>query len=146
VRLRLDPAAAPVVPAAAAAAVSSVSTIMACRRFAPAATVSGSGIVSAGSDGAGEEGKDGNAVNVNGDSGDIGNGCTTDGMVVIEAMGFSFAWRDDANARGLGVRTDGAVGGRSCRVAVTGGEGGVEGAAVGAVGIGCDNFDGASGA
>jgi len=146
VRLRLDPAAPPVDPAAAVAAVSSASTIIACRRFAPAATVSGSGIASAGSDGAGEEGKDGNAVNVNGDSGDIGNGCTADGMVIIEAMGFSFAWRDDANARGLGVRTDGAVGVSSCRVAVTGGEGGVEGTAVGAVAIGCDNFDGASGA
>ena len=145
-RLRLDPAVAPAAPAAAA--VSSASTIMACRRFAPAATVSGSGIVSAGSDGAGEEGKDGNAVNVNGDSGDIGNGCTADGKVVVEAMGFSFACRSDANPRGLGVRTDGAVGvgGRGCRVVVTGGEGGVEGSAVGAVAIGCDNFDGASGA
>ena len=141
-RLRLDPGAAPVVPAAAAAAVSSASTIIACRRFAPAATVSGSGIASAGSDGAGEEGKDGNAVNVNGDSGDIGNGCTADGMVIVDVMGFSFAWRVDANVRGLGVRTDGDVGGSSCRVAVTGGEGGVKGGAVGT--IGCDNFDGAS--
>lgn len=119
---------------------------MACRRFAPAATVSGSGIASAGSDGAGDEGKDGNAVNVNGDSGVIGNGCTADGIVIVEATGFSFACRADANARGLGVRTDVTVGGSNCRVEVTGGEGGVEGGAVGAVAIGCDNFDGASGA
>jgi hypothetical protein len=41
---------------------------------------------------------------------------------------------------------DVAVGGSSCRVDVTGGEGGVEGGAVGAVAIGCDNFDGTSGA
>jgi hypothetical protein len=108
--------------------------------------VSGSGIASAGSDGAGDDGKDGNAVNVNGDSGDIGNGCTADGMFIDEAMGFSFACRADANARGLGVRTDAAVGGSSCRVEVTGGEGGVEGDAAGAAAIGCDNFDGASAA
>jgi hypothetical protein len=118
-----------------------VSTIIACRRFAPAATVSGSGIVSAASVGTGEEGKDGNAVNVNGDSGEIGNGCTADGTVVGEARGFSLACRGVANARALGVRAGAAVGGGSGRAAVAGGEGGVDGGAT----VDCDNFDGASG-
>jgi hypothetical protein len=110
--------------------------------------VSGSGIASAVSVGAGEEGKDGNAVNVKGDSGDIGNGCTVVGMVVVEPRGFSFACRSDPNVRGLGVRVVGEpVGGGNGGLAVVvveGGVGGVDGRAVGGVAICCDNFDGAS--
>jgi hypothetical protein len=110
--------------------------------------VSGRGIASAASVGAGEEGRDGNAVNVKGDSGDIGNGCTADGTVVVELRGFSFACRGDPNARGLGARVVGElVGGSNGGLVgvVTGGDGGIDGGAVGAVAIWCDNFDGASG-
>lgn len=150
-RRRLDdPAPAPalaatVAPAAAAAeAVSSVSTIIACRRFAPADTASGSGIVSAASAGAVEDGSGGNAVKVKGDSGDIGKGCITDD-IVVDMRGFSFACRADANARGLRVRVGGAVEGSGRAVGAGGeGEGGVDDGAVVAVAIGCDNFDGAS--
>lgn len=139
-RRRLDPA--PALAAPPAEAVSSDSTIMACRRFAPADTASGSGIASA-SVGAGEDGRGGNAVNVNGDSGVIGNGCIVEGMAA-EGCGFSFACRDDANARGLGVLAGGAVEG-SGRAVVAGGEGGADGDVVGAVVIGCDNLAGARG-
>jgi hypothetical protein len=95
VRLRLDPA-GPLVAVAVAAptpagALSSASTIMACRRLAPADTVSGSGIASA-SVGAAEDGRGGNAVNVKGegDPGDVGNGwcigCIMLVGVVVEVM------------------------------------------------------------
>ena len=93
-RLRLDPA-GPLVAAGAAAtpmgALSSASTIIACRRLAPADTVSGSGIASA-SVGAAEDGRGGNAVNVKGegDPGDVGNGwcigCIMLVGVVVEVM------------------------------------------------------------
>jgi hypothetical protein len=140
VRRRLDPA--PAVAAPAAAAGSSASTIMACRRFAPADTVRGSGMASV-SVGPGDDGIGGNAVNVNGDSGDIGNGWVADGIVVA-LTGFSFAWMEDANERGLGVRAGGAEG-TSGRAVVAGGDGGVEGGAFDGVEavIDCDNFEGA---
>jgi hypothetical protein len=144
VRRRLEPA--PAVAAPAAEVGSSASTIIACRRFAPADTVNGSGMASV-SVGTGDDGIGGIAVNVNGDSGDIGNGWTADGMVVTP-MGFSFAWMGDANARGFGTRTGGAEAG-SGRAVGAGGEGGVEGdGAFGAVVavIDCDNFEGARGA
>ena len=80
-RLQLDPAgplvADPEAAPTAAGALSSVSTIMACRRLAPADTVSGrgSGIASA-SVGAAKDGRGGIAVNVKGevDLGDTENG------------------------------------------------------------------------
>jgi hypothetical protein len=107
--------------------------------------VSGSGIASAASVGPGDEGSEGNAVNVNGDSGDIGKGWMVEGMGVVEARGFSFAWRGEPNVRGLGVRVEGAGAASGCRGVVVGGEGGVEGGAVAAGAIECDNFDDASG-
>ena len=70
-RRRLDPA--PAVAAPAAEAGSSAKTIIACRRFAPEDTVNGSGMESV-SVGVGEGDIGGNAVNVKGDSGDMGNG------------------------------------------------------------------------
>jgi len=115
---------------------------MACRRFAPADTVSGSGIASASVD-AGEDGTGGNAVKVNGDSGDIGTECITDD-VVVEMGGFSFACKGEVNARGLGVRTGVVVEGSGC-VLVAGGEGGVDGGAAGVAVICCDNFEGGTG-
>jgi hypothetical protein len=91
--------------------------------------------------GPGEDGIGGNAVNVNGDSGDIGNGWIADGMVVAPT-GFSFAWME-AIERGLGVRAGGAEG-TSGRAVVAGGDGGVEGGAFDGVEavIDCDNFEG----
>jgi hypothetical protein len=68
----------------AAGALSSASTIIACRRLAPADTVNGSGIASA-SVGATEEGKGGKAVNVKegGDPGDVGNGWCIGGIMLV---------------------------------------------------------------
>jgi hypothetical protein len=90
VRLRLDPAPPPLVAAAVAptavGALSSASTIIACRRLAPADTVngSGSGIASA-SVGVAREGKGGKAVNVKdgGDPGDVGNGWSIGGIMLV---------------------------------------------------------------
>ncbi len=163
VRLRLDPAAPPLVAAVAAPtaaeAPSSASTIIACRRLAPADTVngSGSGIASA-SVGAAEDGKGGNAVNVKGggDPGDVGNGWRIGAIMLIVLVvgvrcGFSLACMADANARGLRVREAGAVGVGvgvgSGRVVTAGGEGSVDGDGVvgPVVVIACDNFDGARG-
>lgn len=89
-RLRLDPAPPPVVAVVAAPTVagvlSSASTIMACRRLAPADTVngSGSGIASA-SVGVADEGRGGKAVNVKdgGDPGDVGNGWCIGGIILV---------------------------------------------------------------
>jgi hypothetical protein len=90
VRLRLDPAPPPLVAAAvaptAAGALSSASTIIACRRLAPADTVSGSGSgIASASVGVAREGKGGKAVNVKdgGDPGDVGNGWSIGGIMLV---------------------------------------------------------------
>lgn len=125
---------------------SSVSTIIACRRLAPADTVRGIGIERVVSEGAGEEGSGGNAVNVKGESGESGNGWMmgTAPVGVAVAAGFSFACRGEARAAracALGPRV-----GYGGAVVAVGGEGGVEGRVFGtdAV-IVCDSFDGGSG-
>lgn len=158
-RLRLDPA-GPLVAEAGTAptapgALSSANTIMACRRLAPADTVSGSGSgIASASVGAAEDGRGGNAVNVKGegDPGDVGNGWCIGGIMLVivgvEVMwGFSLACMAEAKARGLRVRVAGAVVGvGSGRWMVAGGEGGVDGdGRVGPGVIACDNFDGARG-
>jgi hypothetical protein len=115
---------------------------MACRRLAPADTVSGIGIERVVSVGAGDDGIGGNAVKVKGESGESGNGngwmCVAEvGVAVV--IGFSLAWRGVARARvcALGPRV-----GYGCAVVVVGGVGGVEGLAFCAAVIVCDNFDG----
>lgn len=155
-RLRLDPAPPPPVGAVAAVtvvgALSSESTIIACRRLAPADTVNGigSGIASA-SVGVAEEGKGGKAVNVKdgGDPGDVGKGWCIGGIMLVVLgvevkWGFSLACMADANARALGFRETGAVVGVGSGRVVVAGEGGVDGdGGGGPVVIACDNFEGA---
>jgi hypothetical protein len=105
--------------------------------------VSGIGIERVVSEGAGEDGRGGKAVNVKGESGDSGNGWMmgTAFVGVPLVAGFSFACRGEAGARAcaLGPRVGygGAVG--------AGGEGGVEGRVFGAAVIVCDSFDGGRG-
>ena len=151
-RRRLDPAPGPTptpapTPAApgGAEAGSSVRTIIACRRLAPADTVSGIGIARVVSVGAGEDGRGGKAVKVKGESGERGNGWMmgTAFVGVPVVAGFSFACRGEAGARvcALGPRVGygGAVG-------AVGGEGGVEGRVFGAaVVMVCDSFEGGRG-
>ena len=66
---------------------------MACRRLAPADTVSGSGSgMARASVGAAEDGRGGNAVNVKGDGdgdpGDVGKGwCSIGGITVVVVVG-----------------------------------------------------------
>ncbi len=116
---------------------------MACRRLAPADTVSGIGIERVVSVGAGEDGSGGNAVNVKGESGESGNGwmCGADVGVAVTA-GFSLAWRGEVEARACALSPRVGYGGA---VVAVGGVGGVEGRAFGAAVIVCDNFDGGRG-
>ena len=146
-RRRLDPAPGPTptpapTPAApgGAEAGSSVRTIIACRRLAPADTVSGIGIARVVSVGAGEDGRGGKAVKVKGESGERGKGWMmgTAFVGVPLVAGISFACRGEAGARvcALGPRVGygGAVG-------AVGREGGVEGRVFGAAVMDCDSFD-----
>ena len=150
VRRRLDPAPGPTptpapTPAApgGAEAGSSVSTIIACRRLAPADTLSGIGIERVVSIGPGEDGSGGNAVNVKGESGESGNGWMgTAAIGVAVAAGFSFACRGEARARACALGPRVGYGGADVAV---GREGGVEGRVFGAAVMVCDSFDGGRG-
>lgn len=121
-----------------------MSTIIACRRLAPADTVSGIGIARVVSVGAGEDGRGGKAVKVKGESGERGKGWMmgTAFVGVPLVAGISLACRGEAGARvcALGPRVGygGAVG-------AVGREGGVEGRVFGAAVMDCDSFDGGRG-